>query len=432
MVSPQGSGDPISTIAELVSTNQPVTLAAIGGIDAIPRSMATSPMFPYVANALVTEWISFSSSQREVASELIEVAIKNADSGLALNDTCQAIVPAVADLGIEFRVKEALRIKAVVRKTSAQGALAAIAIRWLTHLAAIAPTVRPALLDVLSGIALDSKDPEPTEFAPTAAQIAGIAHDFWRDQIAADCLVRLTNSNADSDSWFGLGQARLVHAFEADSSETLIAGLMDALECFDNATIVGEDRPDAMLYVHIIRFVREFVNRAPTEMLEKHVQEAEFALRQYILGSTGLPDQPMWYRPTFAAENAWIIAVNRIHHANKRATCNNAWYEPAILIGALSEAYVAANTLSPLRYDSSGTVSSEAFVDLMTPRLTAPFLEDLEKLEFVREWVAESDSPNAEAFEAFVRLAIQDQSRRGSSGLEEVPPNQRPPGHTRR
>ena len=275
-----------------------------------------------------------------------------------------------------------------------EGALAAISIRWLAHLAVNTHTARPALLDLLGSVALNPGEPEPMPFAIAAAQVAGLAHDFWREQIARECLERLTSTDAVADAWFGLGQACLVKAFEASSSPAVMEGLREALKCFDNAKNSGEDRPDAKLYAHIIRFVTELANHAPSKMLEQHVRCAESALREYILGGRRLPEQPMWLHPRYTVLKACGASPSgRLHNAIEQTSTADSWYQPAIVISALSDAYIAANSLCPSRHNPASTEPAEALPGLVAPQLTAPFLENAERLAFVKEVVERNRQP---------------------------------------
>ncbi|MDE0132995.1 MAG: hypothetical protein OXN79_11660 [bacterium] len=421
-------------IVELVSAGQEVTLDAIGGVEAADESWVRSPLFHEVANAVVSEWGALSNSQHEQASGLFAAAITTTTSPPALIDTCKRIVPRASDLGIATSIKDALHGKAAARSDDSEAALAAIAIRWLAHLAVNAHAARPALHDVLLGVAAPSQQPETPEFAVAAAQAAGLAHDFWRDQIAWECLERLTDTDAEADAWFALGQARLVQALEADSTQAVMVGLVESLECFDNAKNTGEDRADAKLYAHIIRFVRELSNQATAEMLQEHAEAADSALREYMVGGRNLPEQPIWLRPTCTAENAWTLVVGRLHRAIELAS-DHPWYRPALVIGALSDAYVAANSLWLSRHDPAIAETPEALTDLLIPPLMAPFVERAENLALVEKWVHESDSPNAEAFARLVRQTAKDHlGREGeeTADRQTAPPKKVPPGNTRR
>lgn len=431
MVTVDASARLEAKIADLVGRDQPVTLAAIGGIDTVPESWAGNVMFPYVADAAVAAWGMLSDNQHVYASGLFRAAITNTDSALALNDTCRAVVPAAADLGIAIRIKDALCGRVTVRSTQSEGALAAVSIRWLAHLAVTTHTARPALLDLLASVALNPGEPEPMPFATAAAQVAGLAHDFWRERIARECLERLISTDAVADAWFGLGQACLVNAFEANSRPAVMEGLREALKCFNNANSSGEDRPDAKLYTHIIRFVTELTNNAPAEMLEQHVHRAESALREYMLGGRRLPEQPMWLYPRYTVESAWSVAVRRLHNAIQQKSSTDSWYQPAIVISALAEAYIAANSLCPSRYDPTSTETAEALPGLVAPQLTAPFLEHAERLAFVERWLSETDSPDSEVFARLVNEAAKKLDE-DSTEPQAASPKKDPPGNARR
>lgn len=389
------------TISDLVERGQPVTLDALGGISALSSEEVASPLFPYVAEAVVAAWHGLSAEEHNDAADLLCAAIIKATSAVALNDTCLTVVPVATDLGIALAVKDALRDKAAIRTDQTTGGLAAMSIRWLAHLAVVAAEARPALADVLTGVA--RQEPEPMPFAGAAAQVAGLSYDCWRDINALGCLDRLTNSDAEADAWFGLGQARLVDAFEALDREGIFTGLRDALACFDYAMSSAEDRADAALYGHIIRFVTEWASNATTEMLESHLAGAEAALHDYMLGGRGLPQQPMWLRPRYEAENAWIIAVRQLRTALGTGREGTPWYEPAVAIGALADAYRAASSLRPRRATADATAT--AFPNLIAPQLTAPILDNAERLAYVEIWLHHSDDPNADAFARMVRDA---------------------------
>ena len=427
-------------IADLIERDQPVTLSDLGGIDRIPNEWASSAMFPYAAEAIITEWDTLSDQQQKDGVHLIISAITDTESTLALNDTCAAVVPSATELGVDIALKDVLRRKTDTRSSHKEGALAATALRWLTHLAVNTYTAKSALLDLLVGVARQSR--ERTQFAIAAAQVAGIAYDHWREPNALDCLDRLTNTDADTDAWFGLGQARLVDAFEEDSQVAVMEGLQKALECFERSKLTGEDRPDAAMYTHIIRFVTELTNTASAKMLKPHINGAEAALREYMLSGRELPEQPMWLRPRYTAENAWIVTIRCLHRAIDSVPSNHPWYKPSVVIGALSDAYRAVNSLCLLRYSTEDTLSMKTFPDLIAPRLTAPFLEKTEQLALVDMWLQESDSNDAEEFAQLVHKAAREHidapttaaqmAPSRARSLEVVHPKARPLGNTRR
>lgn len=411
-------------IADLVERDQPVTLGDLGGVDRIPDEWVGSTMFPYAAEAIVTEWGTLSNQQRTDGIRLIISAITGTESALALSDTCAAVVPSAAELGIDIALKDVLRRKTDVRSSPTQGALAATALRWLTHLAVNTDTAKPALLDLLVGVARQTE--ETTQFAIAAAQVAGIAYDHWREPNALDCLERLTHTDADTDAWFGLGQARLVDAFEENSKVTVMEGLQAALKCFERSTLSGEDRPDATMYSHVIRFVIKLTNGAAAETLKPHISDAETALREYMLGGRRLPEQPMWLRPRYTAENSWMTAIQCLHRAIDSVPSSHPWYQPSVVIGALSNAYRAANSLCLLRHDTEDTSTTNTFPDLIAPRLTAPFLEKTEQLALVDMWLNESDSPDAETFAELVHKAAEEHIDKGTAAARTPPPRARP------
>ena len=408
-------------IADLLQRDLPVTLNAIGNIEDIPSEWASSPMFPYAANAISNAWHTLSDSERDRAVSLIESAITDTKSAMALYDNCIAIVPLASDLGIDIALKDALSRKATARTTPEQGALAAVALRWLTHLAVNAHTARPALLDVLVSISRHRQEPMP--FAIAAAQAAGIAYDHWREQNAKDCLERLTDTDAEADAWFGLGQARLVDALEEDGKIAVIGGLRGALDCFERAGETGENRSDAALYSCTIRFVTELVRGASVAELARHVDDAESALGEYVLGGLGLPEQPVWLRPRYTAENAWIVTIQRLHHAmDDEGQRGHPWYQPAVVIGALSRAYEATNRLCPLRHSADAAGVTSALPDLVSPLLTAPFLEKAERLALVDRWLEETDDPHAEEFSQLVYRVAREQVDGDTASSQGVPP----------
>ncbi len=417
-------------IEEICALGQEVTLGAIGGFNAIPAELANSAMFPYAAEAIVLGWDELEDSQHGAAASMFVTAITTAQSGLALNDTCKAVVPSAAALEIHIPLKDALREKASTRSNPSEGALAAISIQWLAHLAVGTHTARPGLCDLFTAIPSESR--ETREFAIAAAQAAGIAYDHWRDQNARECLSRLTDTDAEADAWFGLGQAMLVDALEEDGSDAMVEGLQRALSCFEKSERTGESRSDAALYVHIIRFVTALANNATAEALLPHVRGAEEALAEYVLGGTGLPERPTWLRPRYAAENAWMSAIQRIHQAVGPQTRTHAWYNPAIVINSLSDAYKASNSLLPLRHKYDDAENSAMLTRLIAPRLTAPFLERTERLALVDEWLKESGSPDAEAFAQLVNEAAERLLDNDAANSQVVPPKAQPPGSIRR
>ena len=401
MVTPYASGNFDAKIIGLVQRDQEVTLKSLGGIGGISFDCLDSPMFPYAAGAIVTSWSTLSDDEHARATDLLSGSITRATSALALNDTCRHVVPIAADIGIDLALKDALRHRVAARSIPSTGGLPAVALRWLGHLAVTTDVARPALVDLLTGIA--HQPMEPTLFAVAAAQVAGLVYDHWREPAAKACLNRLTRTGAEPDAWFALGQTQLVDAFEGQDKESVVAGLVKALRSFEYVGTSGERRADAALYVHIIRFVSELVSNAPIEMLQPHIERAEEALHEYILAGRGLPDQPMWLRPRYEAENEWIVVVRHLRRALDSGPNGHPWYEPAIVISALSEAYCAANSLRPRRNNASTTTM--AFPDLVAPRLSAPFLSDANRLAFVDVWLRDSDDPNAEEFARVVKCA---------------------------
>lgn len=403
-------------IARLESAHERVTLGALGGMSAITEEDASSVMFPYVAEAVVEELDRLGTEDRALARDRILRALNTLRSGLALNDVARAVVPNAARLGMVGEIKDALRGRASERSDEKTGALAATALRWLTHLGVTAPEARYALLDVLTGVAAGGQA-ETMPFAIAASQMASVAYDHWNEASAKDCLERLTDSDGEADAWFGLGQARLVDALQSEHREQIVPGLRDALKCFLNAHATGEERPDADLYVHVLRFVTDWAVGAPAEMLRPHLEAAERALREYVLLGYRLPEQLMWLRPRYEAETAWIDLVNRMRTALAGEALDS-WFHPGPVLEGLADAYRAANALRPLRAYAGEAVGS--FGDLLVPRLAAPLVEHQARLALLDRWVQESDAPEAGAFADLIRAQ------------EVVPPKARPPGLIRR
>jgi hypothetical protein len=404
------------TIDRLVKAGEPVTLAALGGMQAITVDDTTSPMFPYVAEAIAEGWDQLGAEERVLAARRIAEALRGLASGVALDDVAKAVVPSAERLGIVREVKDALRARATDRVDERTGAMAATALRWLTHLAITAPEARHALLDVLTGVATDQKA-ESMPFAVAASQMSSVAHDHWRETSAKECLERLTDGDAEADAWFGLGQALLADALDCEDRDSMVAGLREAHRCFANAVATGEERPDAAIYVNTLRFLALWADRAPAEMLQPHLDAAEQALQEYLLLGYRLPDQPMWLRPRFEAETAWIDLVHRMRAALAGET-SDAWLHAVPVLDALADAYRAANALRPLR--TVVDQPSPSFGDLLVPRLSAPLVEHQARLALLDRWVRESDALEAGAFRDLIRTQAA------------MPPKARPPGLIRR
>lgn len=407
----------VGSISALVASNIPVTLHALGGIGAITLDDTASPIFPLAVNAIVAEWNDLDEDEIDVATSVLVSAIRRTGSGVALNDTCLAVVPAASKLAITFEVKDALRDKASLRSNQQSAGLAAVAIRWLAHLAVVDDEARPALTDLLTGVA--RKPLESMSFAVAAAQVAGLSYDQWRDGNAEACLDRLTTTEGEADAWFALGQARLIDALEEGEYDACLVGLRGSIACFDHAANVGEQRPDAVMYCEAMRFIVEWASGATAAMLERHHKAAQNALHEYMLLGRGLRDQPMWLRPRFEAEAAWIDLVRLMESAGEPD--QRAWYQPSVAIGALADVYRAANSFRPRRTLSN--LTSHAFPDLVAPRLTASFIEHEERLAYVEIWLEQCDDPDAESFAAFVRERTRERV---------VLPKVRPSGRTRR
>jgi len=407
-----------TTIAELVGRDQEVTLAALGGLDSIGTEEVASSLFPYVAHALVSGWDALDGDQRDTAKNLISRAISETSSAVVLSDTCQLVVPASPHLEIVVDVKTSLRERIRSRSDQRTGAIAAIALRWLAALAVLSDAARGAVVDALSEVALTPTEPLP--FSTTAAQVAGLVYDHWRDAAATSCLGRLTETSGDADAWFALGQARLVDALDATGRDACLSGLRSTIECFDYSAANGEQRPDALMYANAVRFVTEWAVGASSEMLADYYRKAHRALQEYMLLGYHLPDQPGWLRPRFDAETAWIELVRTMERVAVRGAADLPWYNAATAIGALADVYRTANGFYPAR--TNATAASDALPDLVAPQLAAPFVERAERLGYVARWLEEFHSPDAEAFAELVR----DRSE------QVVPPKSRPPGGTRR
>ncbi len=326
-----------ATIAELVSRGQEITLGALGGLDAFGTEAPASPLFPYIAHALVAGWETLDSDRQDTARSLISRAIAQTSSAVALSDTCQAVVPVAAELGIAIDVKTSLRERVRDRSDQRNGATAAIALRWLAALAVITDAARGAIVDALTEVALTPTEPLP--FATTAAQVAGIVYDHWRDAAATACLSRLTQTSGDADAWFALGQARLIDALDATDRDACVAGLRSTIECFDYAAANGEQRPDAVMYANTVRFVTAWGADASANMLADYYQRAHQALEEYMLAGYRLPEQPGWLRPRFEAETAWIDLVKTMERVADHGTVDLPWYDAATAIGALADVY---------------------------------------------------------------------------------------------
>ena len=280
-----------NVIDRLGQSGEAVTLAALGGIEAITSDDEISPLFVYVTGAIVDEWGQLGAEDRAVAARHIIGALNRLQSGLALADVAKAVVPAAERLGIVGPVKDALRSRAVDRTGEETGALASIALRWLTHIAITAPEARHAILDVLTGVAAGERA-EAIPFAIAASQMASVAYDHWGEASAKECLERLTECDGEADAWFGLGQARLVDALRSPDPEQIVPGLREALGCFLNAHATGEERPDAALYVNALRFISDWASSASAEILRPHLEGAEQALREYVILGSASPSSP--------------------------------------------------------------------------------------------------------------------------------------------
>jgi hypothetical protein len=376
-------------------------------------------LFPHVASAIVIGWHSLTDDEKAQARQLFDLAIRTTASGLALSDICRVVVPAATSLGLASSVKAALRDRARQRDDQRTASIASIALRWLTNLAVVDDAARGALVDALSEVSLDSAEPQP--FPVVAAQVAGVAYDIWRDPAATACLTRLIDVDSRSpDAWFALGQARLIDALAAPDREACLEGLTMTLECFDFAAENGEQRPDAVMYANAIRFVLGWTASAPAAMLADHYERARDALGQYLMLGYGLPEQPEWTRPRYAAEAAWMGLIAAMEQVAERESGESPWYDAGIAIGALADVYRIANTLSPARSTDAST--ADALPDVIAPQLVAPFVEHVERLAYLSRWLRESDVPEAENFATFIRERVE----------QVVLPKVRPPGRIRR
>jgi hypothetical protein len=192
------------------------------------------------------------------------------------------------------------------------------------------------------------------------------------------------------------------------------------LECFDFAAENGEQRPDAVMYANAIRFVLGWTASAPAAMLADHYERARDALGQYLMLGYGLPEQPEWTRPRYAAEAAWMGLIAAMEQVAERESGESPWYDAGIAIGALADVYRIANTLSPARSTDAST--ADALPDVIAPQLVAPFVEHVERLAYLSRWLRESDVPEAENFATFIRERVE----------QVVLPKVRPPGRIRR
>lgn len=400
MVTGKDGSDLDSIVSELITQNQPITITALGGMSSLEAHYASSALFPYVASAIVIDWHSLTDDEKTQARQLFDTAIRTTASGLALSDICRVVVPAATSLGLAPSVKTALRDRARQRDDQRTASIASIALRWLTNLAVVDDSARGALVDALSEVSLDSVEAQP--FPMVAAQVAGVTYDIWRDPVATACLTRLIDVDSRSpDAWFALGQARLADALAAPDREACLQGLTTTLECFDFAAENGEHRPDAAMYANAVRFILGWAASAPAAMLADHYRHARQALGQYLTLGYGLPDQPEWTRPRYAAETAWMGLIAAMERVAERESGESPWYDAGIAIGALADVYRIANTLSPARSTDAST--AEALPEVITPQLVAPFVENVERYAYLSRWLQESDVPGAEDFATFVR-----------------------------
>lgn len=388
-----------STIEELVGGGLPLTLEALGGFDAIRREDAASSLFPYVAEALVTGWDNLDADQHATARDLIATAVSITSSGLALSETCAILVPEAVRLEIGLLLKTSLRDRVRSREDQRTAGLASVALRWLAHLAILSDTARGAVIDALSEVAVGQGESLP--FASVSAQVAGVVYDHWRDGAATDCLVRLAQTTGDSDAWLALGQARLVQALEEADRESCLAGMRSTIECFDFAAANGGQRSDAVMYANAVRLITAWTAGATAAMLADYYENAHEALHLYMLHGLGLPDAPVWLRPRFEAETAWIELIKAMERVTDHGPADAPWYDAAIAIGALADVYRAANSFHPAR--SHAATTSHAVVDLVAPRLTGPFIEGAERLGYMARWLEEEGDSEAHEFAEFVR-----------------------------
>lgn len=403
-------------IENLVARSMPITVEALGGIQGLTDS-SESPLFPYVATALIRDWDSFDGPERGSAVALVSTAVASGLGGLALAETCQVIVPAAPDLTLTIPIRDALRVRVSDRVDDPDAATAGLALRWLAYLAVLSDAARPALLDALTTV---GHEREPLPFAVPAAQVAALAYDHWRDNVARDCIGRLVNTSGEADAWFSLGQVQLLDSLEATDRASCIAGLGATVEYFDAAAGVGEQRPDARLFGHAVRFAIAWASDASKEMLFQDYEAAHLAFGEYVLHGRGLEDQPMWLRPRYETETAWIELLQTMNAAADSAPDGTSWYEPAVAIGALADVYRSANSFRPRRTATAGT--AHGFADLVAPTIAAPFVEDARRAALVERWLADTAHPEAQGFAEVVWERV--------GGV--VSPKPPPPGSTRR
>ena len=99
------------------------------------------------------------------------------------------------------------------------------------------------------------------------------------------------------------------------------------------------------MYGHAVRFVTAWASDATVDMLAADYEGARAALQEYLLHGLGLAEQPMWVRPRYETETAWIELVRTMRAAVEAGPAGSSWYEPAVAIGALADVYRVANSL---------------------------------------------------------------------------------------
>lgn len=378
-------------IADQLSAAGTINLDDIGGVAGIPDDAAVSPLFPIVAEAIVAAFPALNGDEQQTGVQLLCAGVGTMTGGLALRTLCDVVVPAAPALGATEPLKDILRQRVNVRSDEANAALASVAVKALCHLALLESSARYILFDALGTI---GSKPEFGVFATAAAWTAGVVFDRWREPAATDCLERLTTGEGEADASFWLGQTMLVGALELDDTEAIRASLRRTLEHFDRAAAMGEDRPDAVLYAAIVRFITEYGVGGGMTVLSEHLDKATSAYRDYLIDGTNLPDVPPWMRPRFDAEARWAELLQRLHAAT-HAEDRDAWYEAPCMIDGLADAYTSAHTLTPTRSYLAAGSKPAGIVDVVIPRIASPFIDNIVPLAFLDQWLDHTDHPDA-------------------------------------
>ncbi|KQT52281.1 MULTISPECIES: hypothetical protein [unclassified Aureimonas] len=349
----------VQAITRLLGEGLPVTLEAVGGLDAVRRDAEDLARSPYLD--VLAEWAAVAArDDQPFTDELLLSGFANTIHPLGFRGASDTLLstPTLCSR-IATKLDGILETRAAERDNDREGFAAARALEVALRLSLANAFPPYRLFTTLCEITPN----ENGLFAEHAAKIAGVAFHTWRD----DRLLRVLDTlrmiaEARVEATFEYGNALMSVALDGTDRAEVIGGLEAARVLFGEAHELDADRSDALLYASVIDVARAFDGGDGVEPLERAVGVLSEAAadRAFLLSAGRLPDWLVARRDRDVQWHELLEAVPRLASDLERKS----WYKASEVLGRLLRVYDAERTVP----------GGEGLSMFLRPRIEAAFV----------------------------------------------------------